>query len=86
MKTVADFTKKELVTVKADLRAAALVEIEKYAKQIEKLRRELIFATAHHDYAQRIYAAANAEYNAAREAAQKAEQELARKALKGGAR
>ena len=78
MKTVADFTKEELVKIKAAVRAAALVDVKKYADEIEKLRKELIFAQAHDDYACRICAAADA--------AQKAEQELARKALKGGAR
>ena len=71
MKTVADFTKEELVKIKAAVRAAALVDVKKYADEIEKLRKELITAQAHYDYASRIYAAADAEYNAAREAAKR---------------
>lgn len=69
MKNIADFTKDEIVTIKSDLRAKALVDLRKYATEIDKLRKQLIFAHAQYDYACRIYEAADREYNAAREAA-----------------
>ena len=58
MKTVADFTKKELDEISAAMRAKALVDIKKYEREISRLREELILAQAHYDYACRIYEAA----------------------------
>lgn len=59
MKNTTDFTAKERAEIDATIRAKALADIKKYADEIDELRKKLISAQAHYDYASRIYEAAD---------------------------